>query len=456
MARHRGGYFYFTVSIVNLLAFSAGVAQTWTSPVLPKLKTLDENPLGKVITTSEASLVNALLSIGNTFGPLLAVSASRYGRKITMLLIAIPITIAYVALAFGSNIYVYYIARFVKGLGVGSSLLILQIYLGEVAAKNNRGTFGCLSSVYYGLGALSVYAIGPYVSIKVFSLTCLTPVGLFLIFYAFIPESPIHLVLNGDNVGAEQSLIKLRGATDVKEELSEMVKFCEKKKTGNIRDILKSPALKKSLTICFGLFIFRQLSGMDVILSNMQIIFEAVGQSPISAEQSPIIIGACKIVVTILTSLVVEKSGRKILLIFSATGASLSILTLGIFFYLHEHNYDVSNVNLLPLICMTLFIISCSFGLMPLPWAILGEIFPNNVKSTASSFAASLNYFVAFMVTLIFPYFEDFIGMSGGMIFFGVSSGVCVIFVWLVVPETKGKSLAEVQDMLDKKNDGSN
>ncbi|CAH0564582.1 unnamed protein product [Brassicogethes aeneus] len=452
MTKNKSTYLYFVVSIANLLSFTTGAGQCWTSPVIPKLKTLnDDNPLSEVITTSQESLIAGFLSIGNALGPLVSGTlAHKFGRKLTMLFIALPIAIAYIALAFGSSIYVYYIARLVKGFGTGSAILVVQLYFGEISEKHNRGKIGCLMSVFYAFGMLFVYTIGPYLSIKVFSLLCITPIAFFLILFAFIPESPMYLVLIGNKFAAEKSLMKLRSSTNVTDELDSLVKFCQKtEEKGTILDIFKSATLRKAFTICIGLLIFQQLSGMTVIVSYLQTIFEAAGEAAISAKNAPMIVGASKCVVVIFASMVVEKSGRKLLLILSAAGSSISLVVLAIFFHLKEHGQDVSNFSIVPLLCLLFYIISFSLGLMPIPWAMMGEMFPTNVKSVAMSITSTTTFVAAFLTTLFFPYLRDLIDMSGGIMFFGVAIGIGVIFIYFVVPETKGKSLAEIQDMLN-------
>ncbi|CAH0554722.1 unnamed protein product [Brassicogethes aeneus] len=454
MVKLNSWYLYFVAMIVNLLAFSSGLAKSWSSPVLPKLQLTENNPLGKIITTSEASLLTAILNIGNALGPLVAGKlCDKYGRKLTMVIIASPIVFAYGLLAYATNIYVFYAARVVKGLGVGSCLVVLQLYFSEVSESTNRGRVGCLMSVFYALGMLSSYVIGPHFTIKVFSLLCIVPLMLFFTMFSFIPESPLYLVLRGDRAGAEKSLMRLRSQNEleVENEFIEIIKYCEKTKQGSVKDIFRSAGLRRSFSICVGLFMFQQLTGVSVVVSYLQSIFEAAGDTTLSPTESPIVIGGTKFVVTIFTSLVVEKCGRRLLLTYSELGAGISFFILAIYFYLQEQGFDVTPINFLPLTCMISYIISCGLGVMPIPWIILGELFPPNVKSSATSIASFINFMAAFMVTVIFPHLVDLIGMGGAIGFFGCSAFLGVFFTYFTVPETKGMSLYQIQEMLDER-----
>ncbi|KAJ8950727.1 hypothetical protein NQ314_007789 [Rhamnusium bicolor] len=221
-------------------------------------------------------------------------------------------------------------------------------------------------------------------------------------------------------------------------------------KKGGIGDLLKSPGLRKGLTISLGLVILQQFSGINAVLAFMGPIFEATG-SGISTYVSTIIIGTIQVFSTVLTSAIVEKLGRKFLLLGSTIGSCGSILLLGLYFYLKNSKiYNVDSIFWLPVVCLMVYIVSFNMGLGPLPWAIMGEIFPAHVKSVAAALTSFSCFLAGFGVTMGFPIIVESLGMAQCFWIFGSCCILSISFIYTVVPETKGKTLAEIQKILSK------
>ncbi|CAH0564576.1 unnamed protein product [Brassicogethes aeneus] len=443
------------VFVVNLIGFSCGSSQSWTSPVIPKLEGslgVEHNPLGEPITKLEGSLIAGILSLGCAIGPFISGPlADRYGRKITLLCIAVIVGISFITLAFATNVYVYYVARFLKGLGVGSTYQVMPMYSGEVAENTNRGRVGCLFVANISAGLLSSYLVGPYLSVRLFCIFHTTPIVIFLIFYKIIPESPIYLASKGDKVEAKASLMRLRrcsasGATD---ELKDILLACAESNSnkGGFREIFRSPPLKRAFLICFLLLTLQQFSGIAFVLAFMQNIFDAAGGS-VSPTISAIIVGVLKTSASLFTSTVIEKFGRKILAMISALTTGIFITILGIFFFLQQNKYDVSYITWLPIVTLILYIISLNLGMASIPFIMVGEIFPSHVKSAASTLLISILFSTSFIITFLGPVLSSYLGMAPTFCMFGVLCLIGTVFIYFIVPETKGKSLAEIQDIL--------
>ncbi|XP_068915751.1 facilitated trehalose transporter Tret1-like [Tenebrio molitor] len=445
-----------SVLSANLASIIAGAAYSWTSPVLPKLnavENIDDNPFGRPITPFEESWITSLVSVGAAIGPLLSIPVmDRIGRKKTLLIVAVPMIVSHLILAFTTDINLYYFSRLFLGLGVGCIYSVIPTYVGEIAENTNRGAFGCVMGLMCTAATLLCYTIGPFLTIKAFCLVLvIPPVAFFMLFGLFAPESPYFLLMMGEENEAKLALRKIRNHF-VDKELEEMKKNVEKSRLVHvsIRDSLNSKVIRRGLLIGCGLMFFQQSSGITVMISYMQPIFDAAG-STLQPELSAIIVGAIQLTTNFLTSQLVDRLGRRILLLCSLTGICLSHILLGTYFYLKTNNFDdaVSYLFWLPVSSMILYVIMCSIGIGPIAWSMIGELFPPHFRNYASGFVSSFCLSLAFLLALFFPNIREIIGMAASFWIFALLSALGIIFVWLVVPETKAKSLHHIQLILE-------
>lgn len=424
---------------------------TWSSPVLPKLTSenrTDENPFDDVISSSEESWIASLLALGAVFGPFFfGFLADLIGRKYTLLVSAVPILTSYLLLAFSTIVELFYVARFIMGFALGGVFTVLLMYIGEVSEVHNRGILSSAFNCFLAAGLLLSYILGAYLNIMIYDIICaVVPAVFFVVFLIFIPESPAYLISKNKHELAHENLKMLRveSSKEIENELEEMKKEVEKSREGHLKDLFVNRGLLKALTITVALVAFQQLSGINVVLFYANNIFEASG-SDIPSEVSSIIIGAVQFASSFVTPLIVDRLGRKILLIFSAIGMFISETALGVYFYLNdETDTDVEGISWLPVVSLVLYIITYNCGFGPLPWTVMGEIFPSNVRSVASATTASICWLLGFILTKFFSQVSDEIGMAGS---FWLFAGFCVlaaVFVITYVPETKGKTLAQI------------
>lgn len=353
---------------------------------------------------------------------------------------------------YAKDVNLFYIARFLNGFGTGAIFTVLPMFVGEISEDAVRGALGSFMQLFITFGLLFSYAIGPYTTIAHFNLACVIAPLLFLfIFFMYVPESPYYLIAVGDKTKAEKALKKLRSSDNVDKELELIKKSVEEslENKASFFDIFKSKGLTKALMISLALVTFQQFAGINAILFYTQTIFEATGSS-IPPEISTIIIGIVQIIGSFLTPIFVEKKGKRFLLLTSAIGMALSELVLGAYFYLKEHNHNVQPIFWLPVVTLIAYMLTYCSGFGPLPWAVMGELFPGNVKSSASTVTASFCWILGFLITKFFANMVDVMGTSGSFWFF---AGCCVIagvFVYKFLPETSGKSLQEIQEILQK------
>jgi sugar porter (SP) family MFS transporter len=442
------------VLTANLASIIGGAAYSWTSPVLPKLNDVDnmvDNPFGRPITPFEESWITSIISVGAAIGPLLAATVmDRIGRKKTMLMIAIPMIVSHLILAFTTSINLYYFSRFFLGIGAGCVYSVVPTYVGEIAENSNRGAFGCMMGLVCTAGTLFCYIIGPFVTIKTFCLILVVPpVVFFIVFGLFAPESPYFLLMVGKEEEAKLALKRIRRHF-LEKELEEMKRNVEDSLSKNVtlRDSLKSKAIRKGLLIGCGLMFFQQFSGITVIISYLQPIFEASGSS-IKAEVAAMIVGAIQLTTNFLTSQLVDRLGRRILLLCSLAGMCLSNSLLGVYFHLKINNFDVSHLFWLPVCSVLFYVVMFTTGIGPVTWAMLGELFPPHFRNYASAIICWVCLCLAFVLTLFFPNITVIIGMAASFWLFAGCCGLGMVFVWRIVPETKGKSLQDIQLVLE-------
>ncbi|XP_030760089.1 facilitated trehalose transporter Tret1-like [Sitophilus oryzae] len=445
-------FMYLSVVLAYLTAFSSGLSVSWTSPVIPKFKT-EENPFNHTVSTAQIAMLASFLPLGAITGPILAgYMADRFGRKITMMCLAVPSICGFCILAFAKVIEVWYFARFLLGIGVGCYFAICPMYVAEISQNHNRAKFGCLFGVFITLGLFYPFSIGPHLIIPFYAMSCNVPLILFLIFFGiFMPETPIFLLAKGRTQEAEAALVKLRKkkAVEVQDEINEIMVAVEKdgQNGGGFKEFLRSQPAKRATIICIGLVLLQELSGIHPMMAYLKPIFQASGTT-ISPDLSTVIFGLSQISSNFITALVVEKIGRRILYMVSAVGCGIACALLGTYFFLQTKEVSLDSVFWLPLTCMVAYMIFFSMGLGPLAWSIVGEIFPSNVKGIGSGLTVCVSFTASFLVLFMFPIVTEAASMAAPFWMYTVVTVLGLIFVYYMVPETRGMTLAEIQDKL--------
>ncbi|KAI4455935.1 sugar transporter-like [Holotrichia oblita] len=450
-------FLYFSAFTANLITFSSGASYVWSSPAIPRLNGQidpDNNPLNHNITAQEESWIASCLPLAAAISSFLSGYLSdRIGRKNTLLLSGIPPIIAYIFLTFANKTYYIYIGRFLCGLSTGATLTIMPIYIGEIAQSNNRGFLGCLLVFYLAVGCLYIYFISPVVTLQILSaLNIIIPIVFLILFGLFVPESPYYYVIKNRIDLAEKSLLKFRYNSKeiVCRELPIIIKDVQASfsKKISFKDMIKEEAVRKGAIVSIGLMVFQQWSGINAVFFYMQSIFEDT-KVGISSDNCVIIAGMIQLLTSMCILPTVDRFGRRILLLASSIGNASSLCVGGIYLYLQENTaVDVTRLSWLPFITINLFVLTYTVGMGPVSFTMIGELFPPHVKSLA----ATANIFVCllstFLVTNIFPYMKESFGLGVSFIVLAVICCISSVFIYFKVPETKGRRLEEIQDVL--------
>uniref|UniRef100_A0A1B6G9Z8 Major facilitator superfamily (MFS) profile domain-containing protein n=1 Tax=Cuerna arida TaxID=1464854 RepID=A0A1B6G9Z8_9HEMI len=442
------GNLYYSVFAADLASAAAGTHFSWSSPTLPKLEAADS---WLPINAEQASWIGSLTALGTVFGPFLGSwLVNTIGRRWAIVTSVMICFVAWIILLFANSVWIIYIGRFIGGAGGGIAFLACPMYVAEISEPEVRGALGSLFAFFLVAGYLIEYAFGPYVSYSVLIFLNFIPTVLFLLCISLTPESPYYFLREGETSKALESLTWLRKGRrpeEIQKELSEIeteVRRSMAEKVG-ISDLVATVGNRRGLVISLGVVAGQQISGVNVDLFYAQNIFIMAGSS-FSSSASTLIVGVILFVAGGFAPPLARIFGMKNVLLLSAIGMAIFQFVLGMYFYLSSTGYDMTAYGWLPVTSMVLFILTYTVGYGPLPWAVMAEMFPTNVKALASAITASFCWFIAFLLTKFFNIVSELLGTYFPFFLF---CGLCVltaIFTIFVVPDTRGMTMQEILD----------
>ncbi|XP_045490327.1 facilitated trehalose transporter Tret1-like [Pieris rapae] len=437
------------VSCLNIGQIIVGYSVGWSAPIIPKMKDVLDNPLPEPITDFEASWVGSLLYIGALVGPYVTgVLANLIGRKPCLIIGGFLNIISYILVVTTKNIAMVYAIRVMSGLGMGITTVGNLVYIGEIASTHIRGILLTSTSIIGISGTLLVYAVAPYVSYVTTGYIALAISILHVFGLFFIPESPIYHAMKENELTATKTLCLLGRSDDVKKSIDALKQQEETTKVQDWIEIFTIKSNRMSLFITFTLGAFQQLSGVAVVLFFATTIFAQAGSS-VEPHVATIIVGVTRLLSSLIAPTFIDRSGRKILLLISMAACALSLSVLGVYFYLDRvNNAAVKTVGWLPLVALIVYFFCYEAGFGTIPNAIVGEMFRTNVRSNGSALAITMTWLVGFVLTTSFTTMVDSLGGDVTFWLFGGSCVLAFIFTYFCLPETKGKTLNEIQEML--------
>ncbi|XP_067011401.1 facilitated trehalose transporter Tret1-like [Anabrus simplex] len=419
----------------------------WASPTLPRLEDGKAEPH---ITSDESSWIVSCIPIG----AVLILVPTGYvtdiiGRKATLLGTAVPFLISWLLIIFAKSVWFLYAAMTFAGMGMGCCFAVGPMYMAEIAQDHIRGAIATIFQVMMNFGVLFSYSVGPYVSTTTLAIICAVFPVIFVLTFIWMPESPYFYLLRNRKEDAEKSLMMLRSASNpesVQEELNAMEDFVQEssKEKRNVIKLFTDRVNRRGLVVVVGLAVFQPLSGNNALLSYSTIIFEESNKD-LSPEVSVIITGAVQVVLGIVCSTLIDTAGRRPMLLVSTVGCTLALTIEGLFFYLKNvQGVDMSGYDWVSMLAIILFLITYTVGLGPLPLAMIGELFPASSKGMAASFTTIILSTVGIIVPKLYQAVMDNFGLHVAFWMFAVCCAVGAVFVFFLVPETKGKSLMEI------------
>jgi sugar porter (SP) family MFS transporter len=399
------------------------------------------------LTPEQLGVTVSMALIGTVIGAMTAgIPGQKYGGRETLRVLAVFYVISALGCAFAWNWYVLLAARFIGGLGIGGSSVLGPVYIAELAPAKMRGRLVGMFQINIVIGILLAY-LSNYI-IAGFGLgaaewrwqlgIAALPAFIFLVLLFGIPPSSRWLVTQ-NRVEEARGVLKSMGAEDAEGELREIVESIHLDKLQTSEPLFQRKyRLPIFLAITIGMF--NQLAGINAILYYLNDIFTAAGYSKISGSLNAVGIGAMNLLATLLGMAVIDKLGRKTLLLIGAVGTALCLFGISALFYTHSHQ------NLLVWLLIA-YIAFFAISQGAVIWVYIGEVFPNRVRAKGQSLGSSshwiMNAFIAYIFLLVAKY-----SWGAPFLLFGVMMVVQFFVVLVFYPETKGVSLEQLQHKL--------
>jgi sugar porter (SP) family MFS transporter len=395
----------------------------------------------------EGFFVSSVL-IGCAVGALVAGTLSdRFGRKKTMILTAILFTIGGLGQAIAPELITMTVFRILCGMGIGMASMLSPMYIAEVSPPNIRGRLVSLQQLAIVSGILIAYMSNSLIAhtelVNALKWRWMlgaevVPAVIYFILLFFVPESPRWLTQSGDSDQAFSILARIAGNKVATNEMSEIKKSLKQEK-GKFSELFR-PGIRMALIVGVTLAILQQFVGINTVIYYAPIIFKRTGFGSASALGATVWVGAINFLFTLVAIWLIDKIGRKALLIYGAIGMGISLFMIGLLFEMKAF----SGPWILIFILVYIASFAASFG--PVVWVLISEIYPNKIRGRAASTATMSNWVANFFVTLLFPVMLDALGAPISFWIFFAWCIISLIFVIIVVPETKGKSLEEIEE----------
>ncbi|XP_075210700.1 facilitated trehalose transporter Tret1-like [Lycorma delicatula] len=430
---------------------AAGMACGWSAPVVIRLLS---NNSEIHMTADEGSWVIVSLEIGDIFTPIPAgFICDCFGRKPVIWSI-FPMYITGWCLIIATRSYkILILARLIFGLCMGIIFSTCPLYLGEIAEPEIRGKITSFCIVMWFFGIVSSYSIAPYVSYNTFSYICISlPAVLAFVLY-FIPESPYNLVMRGKYEKAKTEMRKIRSGNDtfIVNEIKS-VKAAIHEQTAEkmpCSALVTDPVCRMSVILFFIIVFTGLLGGRSVMYACATEILSSAESTIFSADQGTIILGLIFLILSVFSTLVVDKFGRRPLLLISAGGSGISHLVSGVYFFVQKKRiFNVSDYSWIVLLATGGYCVFTSIGLGPISPVYQSEIFPNGIKNIASGIFTIAMCIFSLIALKMFYFINSNFGMyfSFWLLSFINIFGCILMYIYLI--ETKGKSLVVIQNEL--------
>ena len=386
----------------------------------------------------------AMALYGTIVGAIIgSIPANKIGRKKTLIWIGFIFLISSIGAAIANNVYIFMVFRFLGGLAIGASSVVAPIYISEIAPPKYRGRMGIAFQLNIVAGILFAYVsnyllrgVGGENDWRYMLGIVAIPSLLFSVFMFFTPESPRWLILFRNNETDARKIFAKSGAPA--EELINEIKKSALQKT----ESLFSGKFTRPILLAFLIAFFNQLSGINAIIYFAPRVFEMAGLAKDSAFLSSAGIGIVNFVFTLIGWYLIDRSGRRKLLFIGSIGYIISLSLIAFSFSGDTHSGITWFVFM--------FIAAHAIGQGAVIWVFISEIFPNSVRAAGMSLGSLTHWFFAAIISQTFPFFAESPSIGGSKIFgfFAVMMVLQLLFVWKLMPETKGIALENMDSTI--------
>jgi MFS transporter, SP family, arabinose:H+ symporter len=435
-------FWSFTVALGGFLFGFDTAVISGGEQAIQKLWGLSDTMIGQMV---------AMALYGTIIGALLGgIPADRLGRKTTLFWIAVLYLISAVGSALAPDVYYLMFFRFIGGLGVGASSVVAPMYISEIAPRERRGRLTAMFQFNIVLGIMVAYfsnwLIGNggadnwrwMLGMEVF------PALAFVVMILFVPRSPRWLIVKRGLVEEARRVLEIINPATVEEHLAAIHAATDTTRKSGLREFF-SGRYNLPIILAFLVAFFNQLSGINAVIYYAPRIFSQTGMGESSALLSSVGIGVVNLVFTMAGLVLIDRMGRRFLMIIGSLGYIISLTMVAVAFFTGA----ASNGYLVPVL-LFVFIASHAIGQGAVIWVFISEIFPNEVRSWGNSLGCGTHWVFAAIIAGSFPFFAGKIG--GGVIFafFAFMMVFQLLWAWKMMPETKGVSLEDLEKQLVK------
>ncbi len=386
-----------------------------------------------------------------------------FGRKLPLIFAAALFTISAIGTGATNDFNLFILFRIVGGIGIGLASAISPIYIAEIAPAKYRGRLVSINQLTIVIGILLAQIVNYLIAERVpanasdsmilnswngqmgwrFMFWAETvPALFFFIFVFFIPESPRFLLTAKKTDQAEKLLNKIGGQKYAKNETTNINATLSADKTRLDWKFIRSKKIAIPLAIGIVLAVFQQWSGINVIFNYAEEIFTSAGYTVSDMLFNIVITGTVNLIFTLIAMRTVDKWGRRKLLLFGSIALSAIYILIGSCYY-----FKIQGIMVLSLVILAIAVYAMT--LAPVIWVVLSEIFPNKVRGIAMAIATTALWAACFVLTYTFPILNDLLNASGTFWLYSLICFAGFVFIWLKLPETKGKSLEEVEEFFE-------
>lgn len=420
----------------------------WTAPVVPILKGPD-TPVN--ITEAHVAWLESCLMLGDLAGlPITIFFVDRIGRKYSIIFSAAIGIVCWLMIALTSRVEVLLTARFLAGIIADVAFVASPMYIAEVADQKLRGFLAGMTYLMMLVGLALVYIVAPFVTVFTSSMVGIGILVVHIATFIFMPQSPYFLLMKNKKEKAFKNLQWFRNNKHVEKEMEEIAAAVERQQSerGRPQDLLLVKSNRKAMIIMSVLNGAQHFTGISVILMNVHSILLEAGSTYIDSDWAGIIFGLLMIVAATTALSFVDRSGRKILLTASSFLTGISLAVIAVYFVLKNSGYDTSSYSWVPVASIMAYAIVFKSGLGIVPSILASELYPTSVKAMGITIADST--YVIFSTASIYMYqgLVRSYGIHVPFFVFAVCTVLVAVFCHFYIPETKGKTLEEIQFIL--------
>ncbi len=426
--------------------------------------------LRQAFRLSDAGLgftVGSLL-IGCFIGAFLAGRlADLFGRRNVMMITAVLFTVGALIQGFAHDHTLFVIARLMGGMAVGAASVLSPAYISEVAPASVRGRLTTLQQIMIIIGLTIAFVVNYFLALSAGESTApywagieawrwmylmqAVPAAIFLVALIFIPESPRYLVSKGRDEKASQVLTSLYGSDVARGKLDEIRATYAEDHRPRLSDIKGNGLFGIRPIVWAGIMlaVFQQLVGINVIFYYGETLWKLAGVSEEAALQRNILSGVVSIAACVVTIMVIDKIGRKPLLLIGSAGMAVSLFAMAYAF--NSGTLDAtgqlqltSNMGLVALVAANLYVIFFNGTWGPVMWVMLGEMFPNQIRGSALAVAGFAQWFANYLIAQSFPIMAGW-SLTGSYLFYAISAVISFFLVQKLIHETRGKELEQME-----------